>query len=67
MLFSMYARWKCSIMVGNSGCFLDVLECVVFVSVEYALLLSLEGTIWMILEAMMQMVVRRSGAKIVLS
>ena len=67
MLFSMYARWKCSIMVGNNGCFLDVLECVVFVSVEYALLLSVEGTIWMILEAMMQMVVRRSGAKIVLS
>ena len=50
MLFSMYGGWKCSMMVGNSDCFLEVLD--------YALLLGAEGIIWMNLEAMMQMVVR---------
>ena len=50
MLFSMYGGWKCSMMVGNSDCFLGVLD--------YALLLGAEGTIWINLEAMMQMVVR---------
>ena len=49
-------------MVGNSGCFLDVLEFLVFVSVDYALLLGVEGTIWMILKAMMQLVVRWSDS-----